>query len=185
MNGYVLDSCTLLNLYCAWGSIANLKAFPVRFYLGTGVEAEIHHVREFDARGGIVGKKLSTVELARHYPLEALAPTTAETELMVRMSQWLDDGEAQGLAIAVSRNMVFCTDDGAVRKLLKAQAIEAKLATTPELLQGWAGSDTKRLATLPDAVRRVVELGKFRPHRSSPHFEWWTHTLGGTVEQHE
>lgn len=177
MNGYVLDGCTLLNLYCAWGSIANLKAFPVAFHLGTAVASEIHYVRAFDAKGHIISKKMTTVELARHYSLQELAPNSMEIELMVFLSEWLDDGEAQGLAIAASRDMVFCTDDGAVRKLIEAQGMQVNLTSTPELLQNWAGEDTLRLASLPACVKRVMELGKFRPHRLSPHLNWWMSVL--------
>lgn len=177
MKGYVLDGCTLINLYCAWGSIANLKSFSATFHVGTSVASEIHYVRDFDARGNVVAKNLSIAELARHHPLRELMPTPAEVELMVRLSEWLDDGEAQGLAIATSRDMAFCTDDGAVLKVVSALDTQAKLASTPTLLLSWAGNDPHRLGTLPTLVKRIAELGRFRPHRSSPHFSWWMSTL--------
>lgn len=179
MNGYVLDGCTLINLYCAWGSIANLKAFPAPFNIGTTVASEIHYVRDFDSKGTIVAKQLSTADLARHYALQELTPTPVEIELMVRLSEWLDDGEAQGLAIAASRDMIFCTDDGAVQKVVDAQKMRASLTSTPALLQIWAGEDAHRLSKLPALLKRITELGKFRPHRSSPHLSWWMNLLEG------
>jgi hypothetical protein len=177
MTGYVLDSCTLINLYCAWGSVANLRAFPDPFHVGAAVAAEIHYVRDFDSKGHIVSKKLSTAELARHYPLPTLAPSADEIELIVKLAEWIDDAEAEALAIAASRDMIFCTDDGAVRRLVEAQSIPVSLASTPTLLQAWAAQDPHHLLTLPDLVRRITDLGKFRPHRSDPHLSWWMRNL--------
>jgi len=177
MTGYVLDACTLINLYCAWGSVANLKAFPAPFHVGTAVAAEIHYVRELDSKGHIFSKKLSTAELSRHYALQELLPSSQEIDLMVKLAKWLGDGEAEGLAIAASRGMVFCTDDGAVRKVVEAQAMPVSLASTPTLLQIWAGQDPHHLNTLPDLVKRVSDLGKFRPHRSDAHLSWWMRNL--------
>lgn len=178
MNGYVLDGCTLLNLYCAWGGIGNLKAFPATFHIGTAVGSEIHYVREYEAQGYISNRKLSTTDLAQQYPLQQLSLTSRELDLMVHLSRWLDDGEAQGLAIAVSRDLCFCTDDGAVHRLIVAQGLHGRLISTPELLQAWAGEDPGRLASLPSAVRRTTKLGKFTPNRSSPHLSWWRQMLG-------
>lgn len=177
MKGYVLDGCTLINLYCAWGSIANLNCFPAPFHIGTAVASEVHYVRDFDSKGNVVAKNLSAIELARHHPLHELAPTSEEIELMVRLSAWLDDGEAQGLAIAASRSMEFCTDDGAVQKVVAALGIQTNLASTPSLLLAWAGNEPHRLGTLPTMVKRITELGRFRPHHSSPHYSWWMNKL--------
>lgn len=177
MSGYVLDGCTLINLYCAWGSIANLKSFPRPFHIGTIVASEILYVRDFDDKGNVVAKNLTAMEMARHYSLRELTPTSSEVELMVRLSKWLDDGEAQGLAIATSRKMTFCTDDGPVQKAVDALGIRANITSTPALLLNWAGTDSHRLGTLPGLVKRITELGRFRPHRSSPHFSWWMSRL--------
>jgi predicted nucleic acid-binding protein len=177
MTGYVLDSCTLINLYCAWGSVANLKAFPDPFCVGAAVAAEIHCVREFDSRGHIVGKKLSTPDLARNYALHELKPSAQEVNLMVQLAKFLGDGEAEGLAIAASRDMVFCTDDGAIRKVVEAQGIQVSLASTPTLLQVWAAQSPDNLNSLPNMVKRVTDLCKFRPHRSDAHLSWWMRNL--------
>lgn len=177
MTGYVLDACTLINLYCAWGSVANLKAFPAPFHVGAAVAAEIHYVRDLDSRGHIVSKKLNTSELFRHYSLQELLPNSQEVDLMVKLAKWLGDGEAEGLAIASSRDMVFCTDDGAVRKVVEAERIHVSLASTPTLLQVWAAQNPHHLNTLPDLVKRISDLGKFRPHRSDPHLSWWMRNL--------
>lgn len=182
MKGYVLDGCTLLNLYCAWGSIESLKAFPAPFHLGTAVAAEIHYVREFDGKGLIVSKKMSAADLSRSYALQVIAPTDPELELTVRLSMWLDDGEAQGLALAASRGMTFCTDDGAVRKVVEVHRLRAGLASTPDLLQAWVGADEQRHAALPRLVKRVTDLGKFRPHRQSHQFDWWMSILAKASE---
>lgn len=177
MNGYVLDGCTLLNLYSAWGSLANLKDFSEPFHLGPAVASEILYVRDFDVRGDVATKNLTVMEMSRHYlPLE-LAPTPAEVELMVRLSGFLDDGEAEGLAIAASRCMNFCTDDGAVQKVIDTLGLRVDVTSTPAILLGWASDHPCRIGVLPALVKRITELGRFRPSRSSPHCSWWARML--------
>ena len=179
MNGYVLDGCTLINLYCAWGSIDNLASLSAPFHIGATVASEIIYVRDYDDEGNVVTRDLTATEMSRHQLLRELQPTSAEVDLMVRLSEWLDDGEAEGLAIAASREMTFCTDDGPVQKAADALGIRANITSTPALLLSWAENDPPNLETLPGLVKRITELGRFRPHRSSQYFSWWMKNLEG------
>lgn len=177
MTGYVLDCCTLLNLHCAWGGIWNLKSFPSQFHLGSIVAREVFYVREFDATGRVFDKTLTASDLSSQCALPILFPTEAELDETARLSRWLDDGEAEGLAIAASRGMAFCTDDGAVNRLVLGQDLQVLLVSTPELLQTWARGNANRIASLPAAVKRIAGLGRFTPSRSSPHLDWWIKNL--------
>lgn len=178
MTGYILDCCTLLNLYCGWGGLHDLHALDGSFHIGATVASEALYVREYSPEGQIARRKLDLRDVCRQYPLARISLSTQrEKALMVRLAGSLDDGEAEGLAMAACRGLGFCTDDGAVHKLVGSEHLNVRLVSTPELLQAWAGKDPHRQASLPHTVRRATELGKFSPHRSSPHSDWWIQLL--------
>lgn len=174
MTGYVLDCCTLLNLYCGWGGVQNLRDIAPPFHLGQRVAAELLFVRDFDGDGSLIEQKLSKDELLRQYRFSTLKLSSPmEEDLMVRLATKLDDGEAEGLALASCRGLIFCSDDKPVVEAARAEGLNTVIVSTPELLQAWAGSHAHRTSALPDIVRRVSVLGRFCPHRSSPHRSWW------------
>lgn len=178
MTGYILDCCTLLNLYCGWGGLQNLRLIGGNFHVGSTVASEAVYVRDYGDAGEVIQRQLVFADLHRQCRLATLKLTSQqELALMVRLASSMDDGEAEGLAMAVCRGLSFCTDDGAVYKLVAAESLQVRLVSTPEILRTWAGNDAERQATLPAVVRRAFELAKFRPHRSSPHQAWWDEQL--------
>lgn len=182
MTGYILDCCTLLNLHCGWGGLHNLSRVGGEFHVGSKVASEAIFVREYGSTGGLIRRKLDFAELHRQCRIATLKlASQQEMALMVRLASWMDDGEAEGLAMAVCRGLSFCTDDGAVYKLVVAERMQVRLLSTPEIFQAWAGDDAKRQATLPKAVRRAFDLAKFRPHRSSPQQGWWDELLATSL----
>ncbi len=173
MTGHVLDACTLLNLYCGWGGVAELRHIPSTCHLPPTIASELLYVREYDAKHGVVYQTLTLSELLRQHPFELPVPTSEEIAVSVALSRTLDDGEAEGLSIASSRGLFFCSDDGAVHKVLLSAGIRASVASTKDLLLAWAGSDAYRLGELPAVVARITKLARFTPHARSPDLGWW------------
>lgn len=178
MSGYILDCCTLLNLHCGWGGLQNLHAIDGAFHVGSTVTSEVLYVRDYNNSGAIISAELSFKDISRKCQLRVLTLSSQEERaLMVRLASIMDDGESEGLAIAACRGYTFCSDDGAVRKVISTEKLRVRVVSTPELLQTWAGDDPRKLALIPAAVKRITELGKFRPHRSTPYYAWWTERL--------
>lgn len=178
MTAYILDCCTLLNLYCGWGGLQNLNAIDGAFHIGTTVASEALYVRDYDSSGAVVPRRLVFKDLCRHCPMATLKLSSQqELALMVHLASAMDDGEAEGLAMAINRGHAFCSDDSAVQKIVSAERLQVRIVSTPELLQVWAENDPHKLASLPSIVRRATELGKFKPHRSSPYLAWWADKL--------
>lgn len=176
MTRYVLDCCSVLNLHCGWGGIQNFSHFGNAWCIGEHALAEIKYVRELNASGSIVTCPLTSADLASQFPLTVLRiESDAEADLMVRLAAMLDDGEAEGLALAASRSMTFCSDDAPVLSATASLGISVQIVSTPELLQSWAFNDTTRTAQLPEIVTRITELSRFVPHKSSPHLPWWNY----------
>lgn len=170
----VLDACTLINLHCGWNGVAELATLVPRHYIGQGVANELIYVRDFAPDGSIIQRKLTPAESRLEYPVPVLALAKGrEEDLMVRFAAKIDDGEAEGLAIATQRGYEFCSDDEPVYKLAAAVGLNVRLISTPEILQEWAQGDSLRTARLPEVVRRIETLARFRPHRASPHLAWW------------
>lgn len=177
MTGHVLDACTLLNLHCGWGSVAELRHIRSTFHLPPVIASELQYVRDYDSNGDFVKKALSLGELLHQHPFVQPVPSAEEVELAVLLSRRLDDGEAQGIAIAATRGLNFCSDDAAVHKAVRSEGIEVPLVSTAGLLVAWAGTDVQRLAGLPAIVQRIADLGRFKPHAWSPDLPWWEERL--------
>jgi hypothetical protein len=179
MTSRILDACTLINLHCGWNGVGELSNLGIHHFVGDVVSAELIYVRHIDEHGLIVQRKLTFEESRLEYPIPVLSMVSkVEQEMMIRFAAKIDDGEAEGLAIANARGFVFCSDDEPVRKLVQSEGLGVRLISTPEILQAWANGDQARAARLPDVVRRITTLARFRPHRASPHLAWWEQQLG-------
>lgn len=182
MTGYVLDCCTLLNLYCGWGGLRELADFAESFHVGKTVEGEVLYAFEFQPDGTPVRKSLTMSDLRKEYPLARLEMTSQEEmDLMVRLAERLGDGEAEGIALAAARQMTFCSDDKPVAEAIHTGGLNVWLVSTPELLQLWASGRPERLQRMPAIVHRITVLGHFTPRSSSPHAAWWRAQLEGRV----
>jgi len=178
MKGYMLDWCTLLNLYCGWDGVHHFGDFDAPFHTGSAVANEVYYARELDNDGQLIQRKLSIEDLRRQYPLSILqASTPDEMGLLVKLASRLDDGEAEGLAIAACRGYTFCSDDSLVEKVITSERIQVKIISTAELLQIWAGTSAEKVEKMPSVIHRITKLGRFTPNKSSPHFEWWARQL--------
>lgn len=178
MTSRVLDACTLINLHCGWNGVGELLNLGIQHFVGDVVSTELIYVRELDEHGLIVQRKLTREESRLEYPVPVLSMASpAEQGMMVRFAAKIDDGEAEGLAIAHARGFVFCSDDEPVHKLVRAEGLGVGLITTPEILLAWANGDPVRAARLPEVIRRIATLARFRPHRTSPHLAWWEQQL--------
>lgn len=182
MTGYVLDCCTLLNLYCGWGGLRELADFAESFHVGKAAEGEILYTFEFQPDGTPFRKSLSVADLRNEYPLARLEMNSQEEmDLMVRLAERLGDGEAEGIALAAARQMIFCSDDKPVAETIRATGLNVRLISTPELLQLWASDDPCRLERMPNIVHRITVLGRFTPRSSNPHVTWWRAQLDKLV----
>lgn len=178
MTRRILDCCTLINLYCGWGGIHNLRHFGNDWCIGAQALAEAKYVREYGQDGSVTSRAIDTSHLKRHFPLKELAiQSDDESDMLIRSAKLLDDGEAEGLVLAALRGSAFCSDDAVVHRAARELGLEVEIVSTPEILLLWAADDESRLQQLPGIVGRISELARFTPHRSSQHLEWWKRQL--------
>jgi hypothetical protein len=183
MSRYVLDCCTLLNLYCGWSGIQNLSQFGQEWHIGQVALSEAQYIREFGVNGQIVSQQIDPSHLLGQFSLKVLSDLSdEEASLRIKLAHMLDDGEAEGLALATYRGYTFCSDDKPVQEAATALKLPTPIVSTPDLLQVWASNDAQRTTMLRSVIRRITELSRFTPHRSSPHLSWWQQMLAASVE---
>lgn len=177
MKHYCLDFCTLLNLYCGWGGIQELKSFGSSWSISNTAFEEFTYARAFDANGSVQNIGVDRAALLRQYSLNVHTLNGAgELATFLDLSQIVDDGEAASLAIAAHRSLIFVSDDSPA--LRAALTLNVQTVSTPDLLIEWAGSDPSRNNQLPVIVKTIGILAKFAPAKSSQHRSWWSHMLG-------
>lgn len=178
MSDYILDCCSLINLYCGWGGIQKLSNFNRRFSIGEIALAEAKYAREYQADGTMIPVDVSAVELLAQYPLLVLQITDlTEQTNFVDFAKQIDDGEAEALAFAAARKLILVTDDRLAINVAVRSDLNVKVIGTSDILIEWAGSDQDRIARLPGVVRRISALARFCPHRNDQNFSWWKQML--------
>lgn len=172
MRGYILDCCTLLNLYCGWGGIRELSSVLGPWTIGQRALSEAQYARDFAGDGIIKAIPLGPESILEQHAISVFSvESDSEIELFVEMANRLDDGEAECIALAAERSLTLCTDERLAQNEAAARGIE--IATTPQILEAWASASPSRREQLPSIVSRIEILARFTPHRSSPHLDWW------------
>ena len=178
----LLDACCLINLFASGRIEDVLGLLPYRF-----ATSELVADREaLSIRGAAEGGETERIALAPR-DLErsgrlAVLPVTSEREQseFVRFAAELDDGEASVCALAVVHGGGVATDDRkALRTLDRVGNEVATLWTvqTPELLHEWARRSRASTAEIREALRAVVDRGRFSPRAEAPRYAWWVRSL--------
>ncbi|HMF90252.1 MAG TPA: hypothetical protein VKL40_06390 [Candidatus Angelobacter sp.] len=94
-----------------------------------------------------------------------------EEEQFLEYAAQVDDGEAMSLAIAAARGFTLVTDDRKAQRLAQSGGIT--LLTTPQILRGWASTQTD--ATVSEALKAIETRARFRPRDEDPLNAWWLH----------
>jgi hypothetical protein len=106
--------------------------------------------------------------------LELLAAESEnEKERYLELALSLDDGEAESVAIAETRNLALATDDKKARNLIRREGLKIELWSPCSLLRHWQGK-----CAVPDPETKCVlantsNRAKYRPKCGQPDFEWW------------
>lgn len=174
MSRYVLDACALVNLYCGWSGLGELRNFGTSWSIGDTALKEAMFVRDFDADGNIHKQTLDPAAVIADGNLQVLMlASPAEHASLIEFAAELDDGEAQALSLALHRKHILVTDDRPAVRVASALPIAVQTMGTPEILMAWANANLANQRRLPQVVRRISILGPFQLKKSSPHYGWW------------
>jgi len=101
--------------------------------------------------------------------------TEVELNTSIQLTSLVDDGEAQALAIARHRGVLFLSDDGP--GLRAATQIGVRSLTTLELAKSWAAD--KAIAEVQAACQRLRQRARYDVPRNHPLAEWYRSNLVG------
>jgi predicted nucleic acid-binding protein len=174
MNDFLLDSCALVNLYCGWGGLRELRDFGTSWSIGDTALKEAIFVRDYDANGGTCKVTLDPAAVVVEGNLQVLSTSNpGEYASLIEFAADLDDGAAQALSLALHRKRVLVTDDRPAIRIASALHVAVQTMGTPEILMAWGDANMECRRRLPEVVRRVSVLGPFQLKNNSPHYRWW------------
>lgn len=172
MTQYCLDACSIINLFCGWGGIQELHSFGTSWSTTTTALGEFKDVRAQQPDGTIVRMPLNQDLLLEQYPLTVYAEFhPREVATATDLSALIDDGEAECLAIAKHRELIFVSDDGPA--ILAAEGLGVRTASSLDLIIAWSELEASHPARLAEIVERIEILARYVPPRSHSRKEWW------------
>jgi predicted nucleic acid-binding protein len=178
MKNQIIDCCSLINLHTGWGSLTQLQSLDFSLHIAEAVLDESVFVNEFDSNGEKVKSSLDLRSMQLNLGYTVVRPQTPdELSDYVEFAMEIDDGEAQSLAIAKHRGLILLTDDRKALNVANRSDVKVKTYTTPQVLQMWSAASEPNAQQLPEILRRISELARYRPRANSPERLWWDSNL--------
>jgi predicted nucleic acid-binding protein len=169
----ILDACVLINLLASGEIEGILRAASRDSLITSAVEGESIYLRTDDP-------KVPTEHIDLRPLLDSGLLTKchvegdAEEQMYVDYAASLDDGEAMSLAIALSRGYILATDERKARRLfLEASGDQSRLASTAELVRGWAEKEVVLADRLKAALQNIERRARYRPPVTDGNYGWW------------
>ena len=172
MTHYCLDACSIINLFCGWGGIQELHTFGTSWSTTATALGEFQEVRVQQADGSIARIPIEHEILLQQYPL-IVHSELSQDELITAtgLSEEIDDGEAECLAVSLHRGLVFVSDDGLAIAAARSHGVQA--VSSLDLISNWAELEPSRPTALAEILGRIETLARYVPPRSHLRRDWW------------
>lgn len=172
MTHYCLDACSLINLHCGWSGIQELHVLGGAWSTSGAAARECRRIRDFREDGTVRVRDVDHAEFFRGSPIVVHATTGEEVNTAMRLAAVVDDGEAECLALAKHRGLIFVSDDLPALRLASAEGVET--ITFVSILREWVEMDATRISRMPSIARRIAMLARHIPSPSNPELDWWS-----------
>ncbi|QKG20183.1 hypothetical protein [Actinomadura verrucosospora] len=168
----LLDACVALNFEATGEFDAIADALGITFAMSPKAVDETLFLVDI-----IDGEKTHTrVDLNAHVEkrtLEIFGPAAGdELATFVTLTQRVDDGEAEVLALGLHRGLPVATDDRLALRVAAELGLD-KPAGTPAFLKQYAEAASLRPDEINMLLMAVETRASFRPPPSSPEHPWW------------
>jgi predicted nucleic acid-binding protein len=179
MSGYIIDCCSLINLYTGWGGLTELQTVSSPLHVCKAVFNELEYTREYGPDGSPVLVPLDMDALQKIVGFSVSRPkSSVEMEDYVSFAMEIDDGEAQALTIAKHRGFILITDDEKAKKVAALPDVHVTTCSTADVLRGWSTLDPQNEKRLYTVIPRITRLARFRPPVKSMDHDCWARYLG-------
>lgn len=170
-----VDADVLMNLLATGCAAGILLALNIVLHVPPTVAAEAIYLEGEDVGGP--HEQIDLTELEQRDVLSRVALSDRELDLVVDLARTVDDGEAEVIALALTRSVAMATDDRKARRVAMQRG--TTLTWTADLLRRWhdaAAADDSRMAEI---LQRVTRRSRYRPPPDDSLFTWWMNLIGG------
>ena len=170
---HIIDTCCLINILAS-GREGEILAAAHGFYLGERASKESLYLNKYDEdTSQRIGK--TPVDLKSLFADESLVlcrlETEEEFEHYLYFAKRLDDGEAEALALGLSRGWTVATDDKKAVRI--ATEHDIKTVSTLQILLHWAKKNRIGKKDFRNVMTQIQRLASFVPSPNSPGYDEW------------
>lgn len=162
-----------MNLLATRCAVEILRSLNLLLLVPPAVAAEVIYLESEEPNSEREQIDLTPLEVAD--VLVRLDLSDAELELVLEFARIVDDGEAEVMAVALTRAVTMATDDRKARRVATERG--GTLLSTPEVMYRWqsqAEASTERISHLLNLIER---RSRYRPRSDHPLHGWWMSTL--------
>lgn len=183
MDGTIIDTCCLLNLFAS-GKPREILDFFGGVRVSEYVQREALWIREYDHESPpqLIPRRIDLTECLDAGAIAICRlEQSREFELFMQFAQYLDEGEASVLAIAKVRGWIVATDDRKARRIAAEQSVLT--ITTSEMIHSWTKSEQLSDRYVGEILRDIQRFGRFVPRPTDPLYEWWMHRVESAQDE--
>ncbi len=158
-----------MNLLATDCAVDILRVVGWRLLVPPAVDGEALYLESADGSGNREPIDLSRLEESG--VLEKVLPTDEELDLVVELAQLVDDGEAEVIALGLTRKVTIATDDRKARRVAAQRG--GLLMSTPDLLHLWHATAAVTDARMSAILNMVSRRSRYRPPLDHAFYEWW------------
>lgn len=167
-----IDADVLMNLLATGCAGDILLVLNTEAQVPPTVASEAIHLESNESdEVGSLREQIDLAELEQRGVLSRTALSDQELDLVIDLARTVDDGEAEVIAISLTRKIAAATDDRKARRIALQRG--ASLTTTAELLHRWHGTGGVDDARMSEILRRVTRRSRYRPRPEDSLFAWW------------
>ena len=164
-----IDSDVLMNLLATRCAVEILRALNLLLLVPPAVAAEILYLESEEPNGEREQIDLAPLEAAG--VLTRIDLTDPELNLVLDLARVVDDGEAEVIAVALTRTLTIATDDRKARRVAMERG--ATLLSTPEVLHRWQSQAEASAERMSQVLNLIGRRSRYRPRSEHPLYRWW------------
>jgi len=172
-NDHIIDTCCLINILAS-GKVGEILASTQAFYIGEQASKESLYLNQYDDESmkRIGRMKVDLMPLLANDSLVLCKLETGEEyERYLYFAERLDDGEAEALALALSRNWTVATDDKKAVRIAGEHGI--KTISTLQIVMHWVKKNRVGKKELQEVMTAIHRLASFFPSPRLPGYDEW------------
>lgn len=173
----ILDACVLLNLLATDVTKEILSLAAKNVFISDLVRDESLYLQSDDGSGEAIPIDLRPY-IEQNVIQTCSLESSSENMIFVDLAAQLDDGEAESLAIGLSRNWFLATDDKKARRIFVENTTDDNmLLSTSDLICEWAEANRLSSNEMKTILSRIEEIARYIPPKADRNYVWWNNIM--------